>query len=125
MKAKTYTLYALSIILMYMGSCATKAPEGAKGLKDVYGNDCLPQAIAMCEGLRDKGIDADVLALQGPSFGHAVCVYMYPRGENQLWVWDAYWGSNRLNAYRDDAQSIANAWGKWQGKPELKGAFLD
>ena len=95
----------------------------AHGLPLKYGNDCLPQAIAMTQALHQKGVDADVLLLSTPHWGHAVSVYMYPVGKNTLWCWDYYWKSLRIRAWRDYPVQIATAWLKETSpNEELKGA---
>jgi hypothetical protein len=64
----------------------------------------------MTEGLRGKGVEANVLLLQTEKWGHAVSRYMYPKGENKLWCWDQNWKSLRLRAYKDDPYSVGRAW---------------
>lgn len=71
----------------------------------------------MTEGLREKNIEADVLAITYPTGGHAVCRYMYPKGENTLWVWDRTWKSLRVRAYKEDPDSVGRAWSRMTGKP--------
>lgn len=75
-----------------------------------YRNACLPEAIAMAQGLREKSIQTRVLRIQTKDWGHAVCVYLYPTGANRLYVWDSYWQSINLRAWFDNPASIANAW---------------
>ena len=42
----------------------------------------------------------------GSDAGHAVTVYMHPRGQNKLWTHDQL-GSYRVRAYRNDPVGIA------------------
>jgi len=105
MKTKVILIAAI----LFLTSCVNPP---ATGLPFKYGNDCLPQAISMTEGLRNKNIEADVLTISTPTWGHALCRYMYPKGKNTLWVWDHDWKSLKLKAWKDDPNSVANAWMK-------------
>ena len=109
--------FAYSAIFAIHAVLAGCAVEHAPSAKFAYDNDCLPQAIIMTEGLRDKGIEADVLGITYPAGGHAVCRYMYPKGANKLWVWDRTWKSLNVRAYKEDADSVGKAWSKQTGKP--------
>ena len=73
-------------------------------------NACLPEAIMMTGALREHQIEAKVLAIFAQDMGHAICVYMYPPGKNQLWGWDSHWKSLRLRAYINDPELVAKAW---------------
>jgi hypothetical protein len=64
----------------------------------------------MAQGLREKGIPAKVLAIRTADWAHALCIYTYPPGKNQLWAWDERWKSLRLRAFFDNPQQIARAW---------------
>ena len=97
----------ITILTLVLTSCISPP---AKGLPFKYGNDCLPQAIIMVEALREKNIEADVLAISTERWGHAVCMYFYPKGKNQMWCWDHDWKSLRVHAWKDDPFSVANAW---------------
>lgn len=98
----------LSIFLLV--GCVTNPPYVEKKLKFKYGNDCLPQAILMTQSLKEKNIDAKVLLIHTKNWGHAICVYMYPKGKNKMWGWDRFWKSMRLRAWKDDPTSVANEW---------------
>jgi hypothetical protein len=99
----------LILICLFLVSCASN-PELENKLKFRYGNDCLPQAIIMTESLKEKNIDAKVLRIYTNNWGHAICVYMYPKGQNKLWGWDRFWKSNRLRAWTNDPYSVARKW---------------
>jgi len=71
---------------------------------------CLPNAIMLCEGLQEAGIQSKVLSIYTERSGHAVTVYLYPTGKNQMWVWDATWGSVSVIAFYDNPLQIARAW---------------
>ena len=88
----------------------TNVPEWVGKMK----NACLPEAIVMTQGLRASGIQAKVLSIHTKDWGHATCVYMYPPGQNKLWVWDSHWQSIPLRAFWNDPNSIARAWMKWR-----------
>jgi hypothetical protein len=100
----------LIIITAFLLSSCVNPP--ATGLPFKYGNDCLPQAIVMTEALRNKNIEADVLSIYTEKWGHAVCRYMYPKGQNKLYVWDHDWQSIRLRAWKDDPKDVAEEWMK-------------
>lgn len=104
---KLKTLY-IAILTLSLISCNTLPP--AKGLPFKYGNDCLPQAIVMVEALKEKNIEAEVLCITTDKWGHSVSMYFYPKGQNQMWIWDTTWQSIRIRAWRDDPYSVANAW---------------
>ena len=74
-------------------------------------NACLPTAIAMQAGLQRQGIESRVVRYayhrQGAVVGHAVTAYLFPPGENKLWVYD-FEGSTRARAYFSDALGIAS-----------------
>ena len=103
----------IAFIVLFAG-CATKPPADQPPWLGTMKNACLPEAITMTAGLREKGIQARVLSIHTSEWGHATCAYMYPPGANKLWVWDSYWQSIPLRAWWDDPMSIAKAWMKWR-----------
>ena len=113
------------LVACCLASCAVHPP--AKGLPFHYGNDCLPQAIVMTEALKEKNIEARVLLLSTPNWRHALCRYLYPKGQNSMWVWDQTWKSLRLRAWKDDPWSVAAAWMKETRHPEevTRAEYLD
>lgn len=101
----------LLIVCVCLTGCITNPPVDRKDVVPFkYGNDCLPQAIIMTEALKTKGVEAHVLSIFTDKWGHAVCVYMYPKGQNQLWAWDRFWKSMRIRAWKDDPMGIAKQW---------------
>lgn len=99
------------LIATALCSCSTYPPiDNPTKLPFRFGNDCLPQAIIMTEALREKNIEARVVRIYTKKWGHAICAYMYPKGQNQLWAWDRNYMSIRLRAWKDDPESIAKAW---------------
>ena len=64
----------------------------------------------MAQSLREKSLPAKVLVIRTPAWCHALCIYLYLPGRNQLWAWDANWKYLRLRAYFSDAPGIARAW---------------
>lgn len=103
------TILAIAVIVVAAG-CVTTPPVEQDGWIGRYGNACLPEAIAMAQGLREKQIFAKVLRISTQEWNHAVCIYLYPPGANKLWVWDSHWMSLRVRAWTDDPVSIAKAW---------------
>jgi len=72
--------------------------------------DCLPQAIAMTEALRQSGVKADVLVMEGTQYKHSVCRYFYPIGSKQAWLYDSKWGSVRAKSDGADAIALGDEW---------------
>ena len=97
-------------VCIIFAGCATRPPAAESPVSGLYRNACLPEAAMMAQGLREKGIPAKVLAIKTPQWGHALCIYTYPPGKNQLWAWDQNWKSLRLRAFFSDAPGIARAW---------------
>jgi len=101
---------AIAIAILIATGCVHTPPVERPSWIGKYGNACLPEAIAMAQGLREKQIFAKVLRISTDEWNHAVCVYLYPPGQNKLWVWDSHWMSLRVRAWTDDPVSIAKAW---------------
>jgi hypothetical protein len=106
---KRLLLLLIAIALVGCSSTPVKEPE----VSGMFKNACLPEAIMMTNALKKHGIDARVLAIYAENYGHAICVYMYPPGKNQMWGWDSYWKSLRLRAFKDDPEMVAKAWLRW------------
>jgi hypothetical protein len=100
------------LLAFFVAGCSTP-PADTPPWVGKYKNACLPEAIVMTQGLKKNGIQAKVLAIYTDKWGHAVCVYMYPTGQNRLWVWDSYWKSVNIRAYFNDPNDIAKAWMRW------------
>jgi len=82
-------------------------------------NSCLPTAIAFREGLRRHDVWSEVFRYsfydsRGKLSGHAMVAYMYPKGSNQLWTYDAL-GSWRIRAYKNNVAQIAREASKVRG----------
>jgi hypothetical protein len=101
--------YFLAIAILALAGCTT-LPVEQPAFAGRYRNACLPEAIAMAQGLKEKSIQTRVLRIQTKDWGHAVCVYLYPIGANRLYAWDSYWQSINLRAWFDNPASIATAW---------------
>ena len=102
--------YLLPLLLT---SCATVPPESPEQRLAGYPETCLALSATMVESLTRQGIDAETVIYRmtdvtkpGSDYGHAVTVYMYPRGANKLWTHDQL-GSFRVRAYRNDPAGIA------------------
>lgn len=104
--------YVLAVCFILAG-CAKEPPVPAPPWVGRHKNACLPEAIVMAQGLRASGIQAKVLSIHTDRWGHAVCMYFYPPGKNQMWVWDSHWKSVPLRAWADDAEAVGRAWMKW------------
>ena len=81
--------YFLAIAILAFAGCTT-LPVEQPAFAGRYKNACLPEAIAMAQGLKEKAIQTRVLRIQTKDWGHAVCVYLYPTGANKLYAWDSY-----------------------------------
>ena len=99
---------------MLFAGCASTPPTGVPAWAGTYRKACLPEAIAVAQGLRQSGIQAKVLAIHTEKWGHAVCAYLYPPGKNRLWVWDSQWQSIPLRAWWGDPMSVSRAWMNWR-----------
>jgi hypothetical protein len=108
----------LKIILLsgcfFIAACTSNPPANVPEWVGKMKNACLPEAITMTEVLKREGIQAKVLSIHTKDWGHATCAYLYPPGQNKLWVWDSYWKSIPLRAWWDNPQSIAKAWMAWR-----------
>ena len=102
--------HSIAAILLLLGGCSTYPPAAEPAFAGWHRNACLPEAAAMTEGLKKSGVRAKVLVLASPKWNHAVTVYLYPQGNNRLWVWDSDWKSNEVRAWWNDPQGIARAW---------------
>jgi hypothetical protein len=123
----TKLLPLLAACLLLLAACAVTPPAPEPEFAMRYGNACLPEAIAMAQSLRAHQITAKVLGIYTPTWGHAVCVYMYPPGQNKMWAWDSYWKSLRVRAWSDDADSVARNWLAQThfGTPLTRAEFLE
>jgi hypothetical protein len=101
-------------LIFFLAACTSAPPVNTPPWVGRHKNACLPEAIAMAQGLRKAEIQARVLSIHTGDWGHAVCVYMYPPGKNRLWVWDSYWKSVCLRAWWDSPSSIAKSWMAWR-----------
>lgn len=104
----------LVIVCVVVPACTSAPPTNIPEWVGKMKNACLPEAIVMTQGLKREGIQAKVLTIHTKEWGHATCVYLYPSGQNKLWVWDSHWQSVSLRAWWDNPQSIAKAWMEWR-----------
>lgn len=118
--------FLLAIAILVLAGC-TSLPVEQPSFAGRYKNACLPEAIAMAQGLREKSIQTRVLRIQTKDWGHAVTVYLYPTGANKLYVWDSYWKSVNLRAWYDNPVSIATEWLNYTHPkiPLVNAVFLD
>ena len=120
-------LCILFACLLFLVSCVTNPPVPAAPWVGVYRNACVPEAISMAQGLRGSGVQSRVLMFSTPTYSHAATVYLYPSGQNQLWVWDSYWKSTTVRAFWYEPKQIAQVWLQKCGRREqvLKAHFLE
>ena len=107
---------ALIALCLLLAGCATQPPVAKPAWAGKLNNACLPEAAAMVEGLREHNIKSKVVVFNYSGMkAHAIAVYMYPTGTNQLWGWDSTWASIRLRAYWGDNTGIAKQFGERTG----------
>ena len=71
-------------------------------------NSCLPEAVMMQNGLREKGVKAGVLRIQFEDDGHAITCYELTPSKG--YAWDILWGSVPLNPWGWDAETTGLQW---------------
>ena len=101
---------ALAIACLLLAGCAINPPVAAPVWSAEHKNACVPEAAAMAQGLKGAGIQAHVLLIYTPAWNHSVTSYLYPTGQNRLWVWDSTWKSIEVRSYFADAPMTARAW---------------
>jgi hypothetical protein len=105
--------YLIPILLIALAGCTSSPPVSQPEFVGKYKNACLPEAIAMTQALKQSGVQAKVVIINTPDFSHALSCYLYPVGQNKLWVWDSYWKSMNLRAWWNNSDSVAKEWLKW------------
>lgn len=117
----------LAIACFCLASCASRPPVAEPAFSGKLRNACVPEASAMVEGLHGAGIQSRCLLITTPIWRHAVAVYLYPAGDNRLWVWDSTWKSVRVRAWWNDPSGIARAWIAATGRslPVTSAGFLE
>lgn len=106
----------LSFLLLV--SCSS-LPVKENSIAGKYKNACVPEAISMTEALKQSNIEAKALIMVTPKFSHCVVVYLYPKGQNKLWVYDATWKSLRIRAFFNDSFQVSRAWLDKIGKKDV------
>lgn len=103
----TLRLLALACLLA-LSACQSRPPVAEPAFAGRYSNACLPEAIAMVEGLREYQLPARVLIYEHAGYSHAIAVYQY---QGKRWGWDSYWKSNRLRVPDlTEPDKCARAW---------------
>jgi hypothetical protein len=102
-------LLLLTIVLLV--ACQT-TPKNPDFWMEKEINACLPTAITFRESLRKYDIWAEVFTYrwynieENKGHGHAMVAYLYPKGKNQLWTYDAL-GSYKTRAFTNNVYQIA------------------
>ncbi len=99
----------LAAIVLLLAGCAHNPPVAAPIWSQEHRNACVPEAAAMCQGLRGADIPAHVLIIQTPTWSHAVACYLYG-SPSRVWVWDSTWKSIECRAYFDNPAQVARSW---------------
>ena len=101
----------LVLLLVLLTACQT-TPTNPEFWMEKEINACLPTAIIFKQSLRKYDIWSEVFRYSwkdsqtGKIRGHAMVVYLYPPGKNQLWTYDSE-GSWRTYAYTNNVKGIA------------------
>lgn len=102
--------YFLLFLSLFLIGCAT--PTNPEFWMEKEINACLPTAIIFKQALNKYDIWSEVFRYSwidsetGKVRGHAMVAYLYPKGKNQLWTYDAM-GSWKTRAYIDNPTQIA------------------
>jgi hypothetical protein len=102
------TKYLLITAILVVTSCTPSNPER---WMEMEANACLPTAIAFRQGLQRQGVWSEVFRYNyrdgsNKVKGHAMCAYLYPSGQNQLYTYD-YMGSYRTRAFTNNVTNVA------------------
>jgi hypothetical protein len=103
--------YFLVLLIAFLAACQT-TPTNPEFWMEKEVNACLPTAIVFRESLRKYDVWAEVLTytwyntIERKGHGHAIVAYLYPKGKNQLWTYDAL-GSYRTRAFTNSVFQIA------------------
>jgi len=101
---------ALLLASLLLVGCAIEPPAEKNAIYGKYKNACLPEAVIMVQSLHKAEIQAKVLKIDTTQWSHAVVVYLYPAGDNSLWVWDSMWKSLHIRAWWNNPSDIATRW---------------
>lgn len=109
-----------------LAGCAAPLPVAEPQMAGQFENACLPEAIILRAELKEADIDSRILLIHASNWSHAALVYVYPKEDPKLWVWDSISKSSRIEASYDNPVQIARAWLDSQYKDDfiLKAEFL-
>ena len=105
--------YLLLVLACFLTSCET-TPTNPEFWMEREKNSCLPTAIIFKQSLKKYNVWSEVFTYSWfdkttqKLKGHAMVVYLYPPGKNQLWTYD-YMGSYRTYAYKTNVYQIAQS----------------
>ena len=96
------------IIFMFLCLGCSTVPDNTEAWVTFHKNACLPTAIIYKKILQKQDIWSKVMVykVDNQPIGHAVTVFLYPPGKNQLWTYD-WEGAYRVRAYKDATYEIA------------------
>ena len=103
--------YLLLILTIFLVACET-TPTNPEFWMERQVNACLPTAIIFKQSLQKYNIWSEVfryswIGKEDSNYhGHAMVAYLYPKGKNQLWTYDAQ-GSYRVRAFTNNVTQIA------------------
>lgn len=112
----------LAILTLLITACST-LPTNPEWWMEQEINACVPTAIMFKESLNKYNIWSEVVRYSWIDSkthrvkGHAMVVYLYPKGQNQMWTYDSM-GSYRTRAYTNNVADIAQAAHRVRGNPE-------
>jgi hypothetical protein len=116
---KCYTkklwLFLAVLITGIFCTCCAPLPESPVPWLASQTGACLPTSIVFRESLKGQAVWSEVVVYhywadetQTKMFGHAICAFLYPVGQNQMYTMDGE-GSFRTRAFIDDPVGIAQA----------------
>lgn len=106
---------ALSLVVL-TAACASDLPIKEPSVAGKFENACLPEAVILKEALLQAHIESKILIIHATTWSHAAVVYVYPRENPKVWVWDSTAKSLQVRASYDNPAQIAKAWLAEQAK---------
>jgi hypothetical protein len=98
------------LLATLLNGCAARLPVTLAQRMPHAPNSCLPVAIITAETLKSNDIDSRVLIIHTGTFSHATVVYLFPREQPQVWVWDMEGPPLQVSSAWTDANSISVQW---------------
>lgn len=97
-------------LVLLTTACASDLPVKEPAVAGKFENACLPEAVILKEALHQANIESKILIIHSTTWSHAAVVYVYPRENPKVWVWDSTAKSLQVRASYDNPAQIAKAW---------------